>query len=375
MNRDPLKDYFRRQKPSLQPDLLQAVGAPIMSQGRARAPYDLDDLDLEHAAMTAMVLGQPLILAGDPGVGKSEFAGELAHRLELDMLEPFRVKSSNEGLDLFYRCDEVGRFRGDANAPKSSHVDFGALGRAILLSAGPKHTVGSFEDFAHLLARGDSDQSSAVAAGDTSRQVTLDQLFPKAFFINGKRIEAPLQTVVLIDELDKAPRDVPNDILGEIEKLEFWISELQISISANPAFWPVVVITSNSERSLPDAFLRRCIFHWIRNPKRDRILKIVHLHLEHHFGADAAPPLGSDFLASAYEAYSDAKKQISNKKPGTAEFIGFTLALWARKTDPKASFSLEGEQQDADVRHVIGTLLKTKTDRLQVFPNDVPGET
>ncbi|MEO1027525.1 MAG: hypothetical protein AAFX02_00570 [Pseudomonadota bacterium] len=376
MSRDPLTGFFRKKEPSLRPDLLTAVGAPIMSRTRLNVPYDLDDKDLEHAAMTAVVLGQPLLLAGNPGVGKSKFAGELANKLKLEMLEPFRVKSSNEGLDLFYRYDEVGRFRGDADAPKSSHVDFGALGRAILLSVGPDHVIGSYEDFGHLLARGNDNQEIQGETGDArapnaSEQVTLGQLFPKDFFVNGKRIEEPTRTVVLIDELDKAPRDAPNDILGEIENLEFWISELQLSIKAKPEFWPIVVITSNSERSLPDAFLRRCIFHWIENPTKERLIKIVHLHLEHHCGEGNAPALDSEFIKSAYTAYSSTKKKVSNKKPATAEFIGFTLALWARKNDAQASFSMDGDG-DADVRQVIGTLLKTKTDRLQVYPDDVP---
>ncbi len=342
---------------SLKPDLLTAIGNPLLSKDKAKVPYDMDDADLVQASMTALLLGQPLILAGSPGVGKTQFAVGLANRLGLRFLAPHQVKSSDEGRDLLYSFDQVGRYRSKDDAPLASHIDFTALGLGILLSAGPEAPVKvgtipvqkliSVEKLKEVLRR---DQT-----------LRLKDLFPTVFRTSSG---APDRCIVLLDELDKAPRDAPNDILGEIERMRFRIQELDIQIEARPDHWPVVIITTNSEQSLPDAFLRRCIFHWIVDPKRDRLIKIVALHLTHSYGIELSET--STFLSSAVDTFLMISKDQLNKRPATAEFVSFVFGLVERGMTESSTVKID----DKRVRAVAGTLLKTRSDRNKYFPED-----
>ncbi|MEI9928627.1 MAG: hypothetical protein WDN44_14170 [Sphingomonas sp.] len=123
-----------------------------------------------------------------------------------------------------------------------------------------------------------------MGAGQGASTLTLGELFPGEFDVtridHDRKVQRHIvaeseRSVVLLDELDKAPRDSPNDVLGELETLSFRIAELDLTVRASPDAWPVLLITSNSERSLPDAFLRRCIFHWIDFPGDTRLQKIA----------------------------------------------------------------------------------------------------
>jgi MoxR-like ATPase len=128
--------------------------------------------------------------------------------------------------------------------------------------------------------------------------------------------------MVLIDELDKAPRDTPNDLLGEIERMTFRFDELGFTVEATPKYKPIVVITSNAERNLPDAFLRRCVYHHINTPK-DAQMRII-----------AASRLGgldpdSQLLKAAWTLFEEVSQRITEKQPGTAEFIALVSFLRA----------------------------------------------
>jgi MoxR-like ATPase len=183
--------------------------------------------DLVDAVNVALLLGQPLLLTGEPGCGKTQLASHLAWSLGLGDLLKFETKSDSTAESLFYRYDSLRRFeassRGDGGDP-ARFLTWTALGRAILATLEP------------------DDRLRFRATGDDGAQ--------------------PRRSVVLIDEIDKAPRDFPNDVLNELEHLYFRIPELgDVLVRADDRYRPIVVITSNSERDLPEPFLRRCVFH------------------------------------------------------------------------------------------------------------------
>ena len=198
--------------------------------------YIADD-GLVDAVNVALMLRQPLMVTGEPGTGKTMLASSIAWELGLDRPLVFETKSTSTARDLFYTYDTLGRFTAKelstkAGAPQD-YVTFNALGEAIIRSSDP---------------------------------ADLEEILPSAYSHPG-----PRRSVVLIDEVEKAPRDFPNDILNEIERLYFRIPELgNRRIDANPGYDPVVVMTNNSEKSLPDAFLRRYIFFNIPFPSGER---------------------------------------------------------------------------------------------------------
>jgi MoxR-like ATPase len=204
--------------------------------------------DLRAAVTTALTLGMPLLLTGEPGSGKSRLGHSLAWELRLPLFE-FVVKSDTQARDLFYRFDTVGRFHASQSEGRAADprrfIAFEALGRAIL-HAKPR-------DYVH---------------GEAEGQLRL----PEAAV---QHPGAPTRSVVLLDEIDKAPRDVPNDLLVEIERLRFAIPELASERDALPvveltraerAYRPIVIITSNSEKALPEPFLRRCVYYHLELP-------------------------------------------------------------------------------------------------------------
>jgi len=219
----------------------------------------LPDQGLVEAVNVALTLGRPLLLTGDPGTGKTQLARSLAWQLasrrqlnvETPDIEKFETKSTSTARDLFYtfdaiRCFQASREAAPGNAPRrntnAAFITYNALGRALLRALAP-------------------DQIPA--------QVQSDII-----------IGPPTRSVVLIDEVDKAPRDFPNDILNEIDEMYFRIAELdnaQIGGRAtlSAAMRPIVVITSNSEKNLPDPFLRRCIYYHIPFPSPDRLSDIL----------------------------------------------------------------------------------------------------
>ena len=245
-------------------------GKPLFDNGRATAKglgYEFHG-DLIAAVDVALGLGRPLLVAGEPGCGKTELGFAIARCLGLAQAHFYSVKSTAESRDLFYSYDAIGRFR-DAQLAQfetlpgvaremrdvGDYVEFQALGRAIL-DAHPR------ENISHLL-RG---------------RFTYEHP------------GAPQRSVVIIDEIDKAPRDFPNDLLHEIEGLSFRVPEFARAAAApdrpqapetpdgasiDPAARPIIIVTSNEERQLPDAFLRRCVFYPIAFPDAATLHKII----------------------------------------------------------------------------------------------------
>ena len=231
--------------------------------------------DLAAAVNVALTLGMPLLLTGEPGSGKSQLAYRIAWELGFPKLrehdewpEPLRfvVKSTTEARDLFYTFDTVGRFHaaqnqnpnaGGDDSQAVNFIEYQALGLAILRAKG-----------LHGLAR----DGKAHIVGEHHRAYVSEE---------------SMRSVVLIDEIDKAPRDVPNDILAELEEMQFAIPELrreEVRIRRDDEpFRPIVIITSNNERDLPEAFLRRCVYHHLPFPDDETLERIVMSRLGDRF--------------------------------------------------------------------------------------------
>jgi MoxR-like ATPase len=244
---------------------------------------------LRQAVNVALQLRQPLLVTGEPGTGKSQLAFSIAHDLGLGAPLVFHTTTTATARDLFYRYDALAHFQ-DVNlkvAPTQveSYIEFEALGRAIILSNSPGSLKGRLPE----------------------------RLLPAT----------PRQSVVLIDEIDKAPRDFPNDILNEIEKLTFRVRETGESYAADPRFWPILVLTSNAEAVLPEAFLRRCIFFHIDFPDRLQLRGIVVSKLGSAFGEGRK----GEWLTDVIRHFLQIRKLALRKRPATAEFLAWLQIL------------------------------------------------
>jgi MoxR-like ATPase len=267
---------------------------------------------IEAAVDVAIGLGRPLLVAGEPGCGKTELGYAVARRLGINSLYFFSTKSSSEARELFYTYDAVGRFREaqlSAITPEKERIavagDFiryQALGRAIL-DAHPQ------EEINHLLkGRG--------------------HVAPPA---------EPRRSVVIIDEIDKAPRDFTNDLLREIEDLSFQVPELGNrgdERSATPSgstlpreLRPIIIATSNEESQMPDAFLRRCVFLAIEFPDEEVLKDILDRHLGPAAGGDGA---SKDARGTLHILFQSLRTGGMQKNPGIAELIDAGRVMAAR---------------------------------------------
>ena len=263
--------------------------------------------DLARAVNTALAVEQPLLVTGEPGTGKTELAWSIASELGLDEVEEFHTRSDSEATDLLYRFDNVRRF---ADAHRGREVE------------------------------------------DLDRYVMLGPL--------GRALDSGRRTVVLIDEIDKAPRDFPNDLLDVIDQMSFEVTETgrRFPRPGQPAVRPIVLITSNIERQLPDPFLRRCVFHHIEPPDEARLADILRERL-------AALPLDARIVGAAIKRY-EAVRQLEGlrKMPATHELISWVKVLLRAGTSPEAV----GSSSLVDL--FPGTLLKTREDIKQVLARE-----
>jgi MoxR-like ATPase len=247
--------------------------------------YVADD-GLAAAVNVALVLGQPLLLTGEPGSGKTQLAYSLGRELGYDVLK-FETKSTSVARDLFYSYDTLRRFHdAQLQRPRNSteYLSYNALGTAIIRS---RHRWENNE--------------------------WLNDSFDNP---------EPRRSIVLIDEIDKAPRDFPNDLLNEVELMYFRIPEIGICeevISAHENLRPIVIITSNSEKSLPDPFLRRCIFYNIPFPDPKRLSEIV---LSHMSASQAPNPKWLDQAIDFFVRLRQPEARL-DKRPSTAELLNW----------------------------------------------------
>jgi MoxR-like ATPase len=273
--------------------------------------------DLRAAVSTALMLGMPLLLTGEPGSGKSRLAGSIAHELDLPLIE-FAVKSDTRATDLLYRFDAVGRFHASQAEGRAADarrfLTFEAIGRALLHAKPRDYSYGTDDDGLGL------PEAAVEHPGRRTR------------------------SVVLIDEIDKAPRDVPNDLLNEIDRMRFHIPELAgegepiplVALAqAERQYRPIVVITSNSEKALPEPFLRRCVYHHLTLPpfREDpeaedaevTIESIVWGRLAARFGGDG----GERRFAELMHLFRFLRREARGleRRPGLAELLVWLLAL------------------------------------------------
>ncbi len=277
--------------------------------GHFLSPY-LPNEDLIEAVNLAIYLERPLLLKGEPGCGKTQLARAVAYELGLPF-EAWYIKSTSRAKDGLYTYDAVSRLR---------DAQLAATGRII-----------KDEDIPRI-----SDPATYVQWGPLGRA-----------FQNNQR------TVVLIDEIDKADIDFPNDLLLELDEQRFIVEETEREVQAKAA--PIVFITSNDEKDLPDAFLRRCLFHYVEFPSPQRLIEIVNSH----FPTSPQPLVDKAvvrFLLLREEMGKD--KGEAGKKVSTSELIDWFRVL-RRYPQDEVLAKLDGKLPYA------GVLLKSWDDHIR----------
>jgi len=260
----------------------------------SEAYVSTDDLTL--AVNAAITLQRPLLVKGEPGTGKTMLAVEVAKALGLPLLE-WHIKSTTKAQQGLYEYDAVSRLRDSQLGDSRVH------------------------EIRNYIMRG-----------------MLWQAFTS---------ETPV--VLLIDEIDKADIEFPNDLLRELDRMEFFVYETRELVKATQR--PVVFITSNNEKELPDAFLRRCFFHYIRFPDKETMEKIVEVHF---------PGLKKSLLREALEVFFEVREVPGlKKKPSTSELLDWLKLLLAEDIPPDA---LRAKDRKTIIPPLHGALLKNEQD-------------
>jgi len=251
--------------------------------------------DLNMAVNAAVALERPLLVKGEPGTGKTLLAEEVARSLGKTLYQ-WHIKSTTKAKHGLYEYDAVSRLR--------------------------------------------DSQLGADKVEDIRNSIEKGPLW-QAF-------EGDEQAMILIDEIDKADIEFPNDLLQELDRMEFYVHETQETIKAKQR--PIIIITSNNEKELPDAFLRRCFFHYIRFPDVDTMEQIVHVHF---------PDIKKNLLKEALEVfYSLRDVNGIKKKPSTSELLDWIKLLVVEDITPEA---IKGDASKA-IPQLYGALLKNEQD-------------
>ena len=252
--------------------------------------------DLMMAVNAAVTLARPLLIKGEPGTGKTQLAEEIASALQRPLFE-WHVKSTSKAQHGLYEYDAVSRLR--------------------------------------------DSQLGEARVHDIRNYIVKGRLW-EAF-------ESDVQPVLLIDEIDKADIEFPNDLLRELDRMEFYVHETRELVKARHR--PIILITSNNEKELPDAFLRRCFFHYIRFPDAETMEKIVRVHF---------PALKRELLAAALMAFFEVRETPGlKKKPSTSELLDWIKLLVAEDIPPEA---LRSDDPKKTIPVMHGALLKNEQD-------------
>ncbi|WP_414830736.1 AAA family ATPase [Alteromonas sp. H39] len=252
--------------------------------------------ELQLAVNAAITLERPLLIKGEPGTGKTMLAEELAKSLDAPLIQ-WHIKSTTKAQQGLYEYDAVSRLRDSQLGDDRVH------------------------DIGNYIVKG-----------------KLWQAF-----------ESEQRPVLLIDEIDKADIEFPNDLLLELDKMEFFVYETQKRVVAKQR--PIVIITSNNEKELPDAFLRRCFFHYINFPTPDEMRQIVDVHF---------PGLKKQLLDEAMSSFFELRDVPGlKKKPSTSELIDWLKLLVAEDIPPEALHNKDGK---TTIPPLYGALLKNEQD-------------
>ena len=255
-------------------------------------------LDLTVAVNASINLERPLLVKGEPGTGKTELARQVANSLKLEIIE-WNIKSTTKAQQGLYEYDAVSRLR-------------------------------------------DSQMGEKIK--DVSKYIKKGKIW-NAF-------ETKKKSVLLIDEIDKADIEFPNDLLQELDKMEFYVYETGQTIKADNR--PIVIITSNNEKELPEAFLRRCFFHYIKFPEIDTLKKIVNVHF---------PKIKKTLLDSALKTFFEIREIPGlKKKPSTSEALDWIKLLLLEDLSP-SDLKIDGKNL---LPKLHGALLKNEQD-IQLF--------
>ena len=256
--------------------------------------------DLMLAVNAAITLKRPLLVKGEPGTGKTMLAEEVAQALGMPLLQ-WHIKSTTKAQQGLYEYDAVSRLR--------------------------------------------DSQLSGLDGGDKVKDI--NNYIVKGVLWQAFTAEQPV--ALLIDEIDKADIEFPNDLLRELDRMEFHCYETRETIKARHR--PVVFITSNNEKELPDAFLRRCFFHYIKFPDAETMRQIVDVHF---------PDLKKDLLAAAMKVFFDVRGLPGlKKKPSTSELLDWLKLLVAEDIPAEA---LHSQDDKVAVPPLVGALLKNEQD-------------
>jgi MoxR-like ATPase len=252
--------------------------------------------DLMMAVNAAVTLERPLLIKGEPGTGKTMLAMEVAKALDRPLLQ-WHVKSTSKAQQGLYEYDAVSRLRDSQ------------------LGDGRVHDIANYIVHGPLWDAFDADRP----------------------------------TVLLIDEVDKADIEFPNDLLRELDRMEFYVYETQKLVKAKHR--PAIIITSNNEKELPDAFLRRCFFHYIKFPDKETMQRIVDVHF---------PNLKKSLLREALEVFFEIREVPGlKKKPSTSELLDWLKLLMAEDIAPE---TLRGKDHSRIIPPLAGALLKNEQD-------------
>jgi len=258
--------------------------------------YYIASDDLQLAVNAAIHLERPLLIKGEPGTGKTMLAEELAESLGTELIQ-WHIKSTTKAQQGLYEYDAVSRLRDSQLGDDKVH-----------------------------------DIANYIVKGKLWHAFTQDK-----------------RPVLLIDEIDKADIEFPNDLLQELDKMEFFVYETQEKVLATQR--PIVIITSNNEKELPDAFLRRCFFHYIKFPDAEQMQAIVDVHF---------PTIKKDLLDEALAMFFDLREIPGlKKKPSTSELIDWLKLLLAEDIDPEL---IKEKRQSKVIPPLHGALLKNEQD-------------
>ena len=252
--------------------------------------------DLMLAVNASITLERPLLIKGEPGTGKTMLAEEVSRALNVPMIS-WHIKSTTKAQHGLYEYDAVSRLR--------------------------------------------DSQLGDERVKDIRNYIAQGKLWEA--FSHDKKV------VLLIDEIDKADIEFPNDLLQELDRMEFFVYETGETVSAK--IRPIVIITSNNEKELPDAFLRRCFFHYIRFPEKETMQEIVDVHF---------PSVKKELVKNAMEVFFNLREVPGiKKKPSTSELLDWLKLLMAEDINPE---DLKGKDGSQAIPPLYGALLKNEQD-------------